>query len=146
MRVKPIQELLKDIIAERRQKLNAEIELYEQKMSDTEQYWGLGGAYRRQEAAADKRREQLEELDRFEYQMNHTVNFEEITVYPLYCRHCSTAIMCSAYPKGEWHECPCCKQMIYENAFRKKELKVAHDGHSFMQAFKQEMKGEEEDW
>ena len=142
MRVKPIQEFMKDVIAERRQKLQAEIELYEQKMYETMECYGFGGAYYRQEAAAEKRKKQIEELDNFEYQMNHTVKFEEITVYPLYCNGCGTVIMCSTQPIGEWHECPCCKKMIYENTFRSKALKVAHDGHSFMRAFKEELREE----
>lgn len=54
MRGMNLKDRIQKVIDQRRKQLIKERDEYERKMHDTVSYYGLGGAYRRQEAARDK--------------------------------------------------------------------------------------------
>lgn len=65
-----LKDRIQKVIDQRRATLLKERDKYEEKMRDTMSFYGVGGAYRRQEAARDKREEQLNELADFEKQLS----------------------------------------------------------------------------
>lgn len=64
-----LKDRIQKVIDQRRATLLKERDKYEEKMRDTMSFYGVGGAYGRQEAARDKREEQLKELADFEKQL-----------------------------------------------------------------------------
>lgn len=87
-----IKNQIQRIIDKRKQKLVKEIDEYETKMRDTKSYYGLGGPYCRQEAAKERREQELEELKDFERQLRKATKHIKATVY---------AFGCGMYEKGE---------------------------------------------
>lgn len=96
MRGMNLKDRIQKVIDQRRTQLIKERDEYERKMHDTVSYYGLGGAYRRQEAARDKREEQLNELDDFEKQLKNTTrHFEARTLTGILCRMEAQQQQCS---------------------------------------------------
>ena len=116
MRVKPIKELVLGIIEERKQKLRAEIDDIRTRQAQEASYWGLNGAYNRKEQAIKKRKEQLEELEATELQVKGLVQLKEEFYYKLHCNECGNTWTSTMQPSGDYHECPYCKKLVYENA------------------------------
>lgn len=116
MRAKPIKELLEQIITDRKQKLNAEIEDLRQRQHEDEFVFGMGGAYRRKEKAIECREQQIEELENTRLQLKELVQLKDVRYYKMHCRHCGNTFTSILTPSGDYHECPCCKKMIYDNA------------------------------
>lgn len=121
---KPIKELINQILTDRKEQLKKEIRIYEEKMHDTESYYGFGGAYGRQEKAKELREHQLEELEEFESQLRRTKPTKKLWVYAFGCRECGTACMTTNKPFDSWHECPTCRKMVYLENVPSMELEV----------------------
>ena len=126
-----LKDRIQKVIDQRRATLLKERDKYEEKMRDTMSFYGVGGAYRRQEAARDKREEQLNELNDFEKQLKSTTKHFETNVYFFGCNKCGTVCMTTKLPFDEWHECPTCRQMIYLHNVRRKAIRIADDGQAW---------------
>lgn len=142
MRAMDIKERVGRIIQQQRKTLQGEIELYKEKLRDTESYWGCGGAYNRQQAAIDKREAQLEELDDFEMQLKHTAKHQEVTMYIFGCSSCKSITMVNRQPFDDWHECPVCRSMINLPTLKSKEFKIVDTGEAWMEQLKELAKEE----
>ena len=132
-----LKDRIQKVIDQRRKQLIKERDEYERKMYDTESYYGLGGAYRRQEAARDKREEQLNELDDFEKQLKNTTRHFETTVYFFGCSKCGAVCMTTKQPFDDWHECPTCRQMINLHNVKSKTIRIADDGTAWLEILKE---------
>ena len=121
---KPIKELINQILTDRKEQLRKEIRIYEEKMHDTESYYGFGGVYGRQEKAKEAREHQLEELEEFESQLRRAKPTKKLWVYAFGCRECGTACMTTKEPFDSWHECPTCRKMVYLENVPSMELEV----------------------
>jgi len=135
-------DVVKALIAKRKARLQAEIKEWQRKMHDTESYWGFNGPYKRQEAALNKREKELEEIEEFERQLSSYTPYEEISLYSLYCRNCGNVVFSSQYPMGNYHECPNCKKMIYDNNPERKTFRIENDGQLWIRAFKESKRNE----
>lgn len=124
------------IIDQRRQQLEKERKEYYDKMHDTMQYYGCGGAYRRQEAAMQKREEQLEELDDFEKQLRRTTRHIEADIYVFGCQNCGAVTMTTRNPFDDWHECPTCRHMVYLQKVPRRTIRIAEDGGAWEEMLK----------
>lgn len=138
---KPILDTVLALIRKRKAKLASEIKVWEKKMRDTESYWGFNGPYKRQEAARDKREKELEEVEEFERQLGSYTPYEKISLYGLYCRNCGNVVLSFQRPTGEWHECPNCKKMIYDNNPVKWEFRIEDEGQAWLKSFKEKNRG-----
>lgn len=96
-------------------------------------YYGCGGTYRRQEAAIERREEQLEELNDFEKQLNRTCRHITVDMYVMGCTSCGTVFMTTMQPFDDWHECPTCRGMIYCHDVRRETIKLKDEGQSWTQ-------------
>lgn len=132
-----LKDRIQKVIDQRRATLLKERDKYEEKMRDTMSFYGVGGAYRRQEAARDKREEQLNELNDFEKQLESTTKHFETNVYFFGCNKCGTVCMTTKLPFDEWHECPTCRQMIYLHNVRRKAIRIADDGQAWIEMLKE---------
>lgn len=142
MKRQSITERVRGILKARKEQLEKEIKYWRHKMNDTESFWGMGGPYRRQEQALEAREAELEELEEFERQLGRYIPKKEISMYGLYCRNCGTITLISTQPTREWHECPACKKMIYENNPERKTFRIEDEGQLWLKAF-EERKREE---
>lgn len=88
-----LKDRIQKVIDQRRATLLKERDKYEEKMRDTMSFYGVGGAYRRQEVARDKREEQLNELNDFEKQLKSTTKHFEADVYFFGCNKCGAVCM-----------------------------------------------------
>lgn len=125
------------LIQKQREKLQEEIGLYTQKRDDTEEIYGCGGAYCRQQAAIEKREKQLQELDDFEAQLRHTEKHQEVTMYIFGCRSCGSITMVSRQPFSDWHECPVCRSMVNLPSLKAKTFRIADTGEGWMDHLKE---------
>lgn len=132
-----LKDRIQKVIDQRRATLLKERDKYEEKMRDTMSFYGVGGAYRRQEAARDKREEQLNELADFEKQLRNTTKHFEAAVYFFGCNKCGTVCMTTKLPFDDWHECPTCRQMIYLHNVRRKTIRIADDGQAWLEMLKE---------
>lgn len=123
------------VIKKHKNQLEKEIQEWKKKMRDTESYWGFGGPYKRQEKALELREKELEELEELERQLGRYTPYKDITVYVVYCRNCGNIVMSRQQPINEWHECPHCKKMIYDNNPYCKTLRIEDDGELWLKAF-----------
>mgnify|MGYP000807510729 FL=1 len=98
-----LKDRIQKVIDQRRATLLKERDKYEEKMHDTMSFYGVGGAYRRQEAARDKREEQLNELADFEKQLRNTTKHFEAAVYFFGCNKCGTVCMTTKLPVSYTH-------------------------------------------
>ena len=140
-----LKDRIQKVIDQRRATLLKERDKYEEKMRDTMSFYGVGGAYRRQEAARDKREEQLKELADFEKQLKNTTRHFEATVHFFGCNKCGSVCMTTKYPFDDWHECPTCRQMIYLHNVARKTIRIADDGAAWLEMLKEATDGGEED-
>ncbi len=124
------------LIKKQREKLQKEIELYTEKRGDTEEVYGFGGAYARQQAAIEKRERQLQELDDFEAQLKHTEKHQEVTMYIFGCHSCGSVTMVSGQPFSDWHECPVCRSMVNLPSLKAKTFRIADTGEGWMEQLK----------
>lgn len=144
MRAMNIKDRVAAIIRQQRQTLMQEIELYRQKLYDTESYWGLGGPYKRQEAAIEKREKQLEELEDFEMQLKHAKKHQNVRMYVFGCRHCGSITMTSRQPFDDWHECPVCRQMIHLKKLPDTNFQIVDTGEIWMEQLRKVAQEKEE--
>ena len=125
------------LIQKQREALQKEIELYTQKRDDTEEVYGFGGAYTRQQAAIEKREKQLQELDDFEAQLKHAEKHQEVAMYIFGCRSCGSITMVSGQPFSDWHECPVCRSMVNLPSLKAKTFRIADTGEGWMEQLKE---------
>lgn len=123
-----IKERVGKIIDQKRTRLKKERAEYEQKLRDTRSYYGVGGPYRRQEAAIEARNQKLSELDDFEKQLNETTKHIKTRLWFFKCNSCGAICMTTLKPFSDWHECPTCRNMIYLNNIKDKVVRIADDG------------------
>lgn len=121
---KPIKDCILTVISDRREQLEKEKQLYEEKMHSTQVYYGCGGPYMRQEAAMEKREKEIKELNEFESQILRYKPIKKLRVYAFGCRSCGSACMSTSKPFSDWHECPVCRKMIHLSDVPSKELEV----------------------
>lgn len=133
MRAMNIKDRVQAIIQHQRLTLQEEIDTYRKKMYDTESYWGFGGPYRRQEAAAEKREAQLKELDDFEEQLKHAKKHQDVRMYIFGCRSCGSITMTSRPPFDDWHECPVCRKMVHLRQLPSTDFQIADTGEAWME-------------
>lgn len=131
-----LRDRIQKIIDQKRHQLEKEYYEYENKMYDTMEYYGCGGAYRRQEAARDKRKELLDELNDFERQLKNTTKHIDASVYVFGCRNCGTVTMTTKQPFDDWHECPTCRHMVFLNKVPRKTIRIAEDGGVWQEMLK----------
>ena len=124
------------LIQKQREKLQEEIERYTEKRDGTEEAYGFGGAYSRQQAAIEKRERQLQELDDFEAQLKHTEKHQEVTMYIFGCHSCGSVTMVSGQPFSDWHECPVCRSMVNLPSLKAKTFRIADTGEGWMEQLK----------
>lgn len=128
MRGMNLKDRIQLIIDQRRQQLEKERDEYEKKMRDTMVCYGCGGAYGRQEAAMQKREEQLEELEDLEKQLRRTTRHIEANIYVFGCKNCGALTMTTREPFDDWHECPTCRHMVYLQKVPRTTIRIAEDG------------------
>ena len=122
-----IKNQIQRIINKRKQKLVKEIDEYETKMRDTVSYYGFGGPYCRQEAAKERREQELEEIEDFERQLQKATKHIKATVYAFGCEKCGAVCMTTKVPFDDWHECPTCRQMINLRDVSSHTIEIAED-------------------
>lgn len=137
---KDIRELLQEKIDKKRKKLEKEAELYREKMKDTQAYYGFGGPYVRQEAALERREQQLEELKDFENQLQSVKKHKKIRMYVFGCRSCRSTTIVTQQPFDNWHECPVCRDMIYLTKLKSTEVEIVEDGSGWQEMLKESLK------
>lgn len=106
-------------------------------MHDTESYYGFNGPYMRQEAARDRRQEQLNELDDFEEQLRSTTKHIEVEAYFFGCHSCGCVCFTTKDPFSDWHECPTCRKMIKLDHIPRRKMKIADEGHVWQEALRE---------
>lgn len=136
MSIKPIKSKMLKVLDRERKKTEGELEKYRQKMRDTEAYWGFGGPYMRQEKAYEKREHHLEEIERFEHQLESTVDTVAVRVYFFGCRSCGAVSFTTSSPVDDWHECPCCRNMVFTSNVKSAEIQVVDDGSMWIDMLK----------
>lgn len=132
MKRQPIQARVGQIIDDRREQLQKEIDYWKDKLRDTEEYWGFNGPYSQQEKALERRKKELKDLEEYARQLEKYTPTKEVSMYVFYCRECYNVFMSNYTPKGEWHECPCCKKMVYDNNPRRITFRVEDDGQRWL--------------
>lgn len=135
MKRQSIADRVRGILGARKEQLNKEIRDWQHKMADTESYWGFGGPYKRQEQALEAREKELEELEEFERQLGRYIPHIEVEMYGFHCRNCGNVILSKTQPLGEWHECPVCKKMVYNNSPDRKKFRIEDEGQFWLKAF-----------
>lgn len=138
MKRQTIQARVGQIIEDRRAQLQKEIAEWEDKLRGTEEYWGWNGPYLRQEKALEKRTKELDELEEFARQLGKYTPYKEVGLYFLHCRNCGNVFMSNYSPTREWHECPCCKKMVYDNNPRRTVFRVEDDGQPWLSALQED--------
>lgn len=138
MKRQNIADRVRGILSARKEQLNKEIREWQHKMNDTESYWGFGGPYKRQEQALEAREQELKELEEFEHQFGRYVPLIEIEMYGYYCRNCGNVVLSKTQPIGEWHECPACKKMVYNNNPDRKKFRIEDEGQFWLKALTEE--------
>ena len=144
MRAMNIKKRVQRIIEQQRKRLLKEKEEYEQKLRDTMSYYGCGGPYRRQEAAIERREEQLEELNDFERQLNRTCRHITVDMYMMGCTSCGTVFMTAKQPFDGWHECPTCRRMIRCQDARRETIKLKDEEQSWTQILEEVIEEQKE--
>lgn len=143
MKAKPIKEVMQRVIDARRSQLEKERDEYRKKMHETSYYYGTGGPYMRQEAAAEKREKELEELASFERQLRHTVRTKKVGLYVMGCRHCRSVFFSTQSPFHDWHECPSCRGMNYITEVPRRDVEIVMDGSGWQEMLEEAVKGED---
>lgn len=138
MKRQPIHKRVNQIIEDRRTQLLKEIDQWEDKLRGTEEFWGMNGPYMQQEAALERRKKELYELEEYARQLGKYIPLKEVTVTALFCRDCGNLILSNQSPTGDWTECPCCKHMIYCNNPPRKTFRIEEDGQDWLEAFKED--------
>ena len=124
MKRKPLEEVVQKVLDNRKKILREEVAFYENLAMSNVSYWGYGGPVARQEAAAEKRRKEIEIVEQFEKALRHFEPLENIKVYSWYCRECGSLTMTTRYPSGEWHECGSCRKMIHKATLQEFEIQT----------------------
>ena len=137
MKRQSIADRVRGILRARKEQLNKEIREWQHKMNDTESYWGFGGPYKRQEQALEAREQELKELEEFERQLGRYIPQIEVEMYGFYCRNCGNIVLSNTQPIGEWHECPACKKMVYNNSPDRKKFRIEDEGQFWLKAFEE---------
>ena len=119
MKRQNIQARVGQIIEDRRAQLQKEIAEWEDK-------------------ALEKRKKELDELEEFARQLGKYTPYKEVGLYFLHCRNCGNVFMSNYSPTREWHECPCCKKMVYDNNPRRTVFRVEDDGQPWLSALQEE--------
>ena len=132
----PIKTKMLKILDCERKKTQEEADKYYHKMKDTESYWGFNGPYARQEKAYEKREQRLAEIERFEGQLKSTVDTMAAKVYFFGCRECGAVSFTTYSPCSGWHECPCCRKMIFTSDVKSAEIQIVNDGSVWMDMLK----------
>lgn len=137
---KDIREQLQEKINRKRKKLEKEAKLYREKMKDTEAYYGFGGPYMRQEAALERREQQLEELKDFENQLQRMKKHKKVRMYVFGCQSCRSTTMVTQQPFDDWHECPVCRNMIYLTKLKSAEIEITETGSNWQEMLEASLK------
>ena len=137
---KDIREQLQEKINKKRKKLERESELYREKMYDTQAFYGFGGPYVRQEAALERREQQLEELKDFENQLQNVKKHKKVRMYVFGCQSCRSTTMVTQQPFDDWHECPVCRNMIYLTKLKSVEVEIVENGSGWQEMLKESLK------
>lgn len=115
-----IQQSIARVIEKEKAITRKEIEDFEKKIHDNEQYYGLGGRYRQFEKAKERREQHLEELEALEKQQGSLVVLETLRLYPWYCPSCrENTYTTDRRPKNFYNDtidCPRCGRPIYRSA------------------------------
>lgn len=125
---KTLKDKIADLINRERTRLEKERDFYRQKLRETMEWYGCGGPYARQEAAMEKREEELEALDDFAYQLRHAEEHFTANVYFFGCRNCGAVTITTRSPFSDWHECPACRQMVNLRNVPSTEIRLVNDG------------------
>lgn len=129
-----VKEKIQAVITKERQRLEKEIKSWNQKLHETEVYYGANGLYHRQLAAKEKRERQLDELKDLQEQLVRTVKHKEIAPYILHCNQCGAVSMTFSQPHMDYADCPCCRHSIYTVGLERTRLSVVDDGIGLIDA------------
>lgn len=95
-----------------------EIEEFEQKISDNEQFYGCGGWYTQFEKAKQRREDHLDELEAIAKMQGRPVVLQEMKLYPWYCPSCQETFYTEDSRPQNYHnntiDCPRCTRPIYK--------------------------------
>lgn len=145
MKRKPLKEVIQKILDGRRKILLEEATYYEDLSRANANYWGYGnGPCGRQDKAAEKRRQELEEVRQLETQLMKSVILETHRLYYWYCKDCGKLTFTTGYPSGEWHECGSCRKMINQVCLQDLEIQTPTNKH-FARLLRRIRTGEWED-
>ena len=137
---KDIREQLQEKINRKRKKLEKEAKLYREKMKDTKVYYGFNGPYARQEAALERREQQLEELKDFENQLQNAKKHKKVRMYVFGCQSCRSTTMVTQQPFDDWHECPVCRNMIYLTKLKSVEIEITETESNWQEMLEASLK------
>lgn len=95
---------------------------FEQKRSDNESWYGLGGPYDRYTKCIESRERHLEELEALRSQASHGLQLtEKLKLWPWWCPSCQMTIYlddsrCRYGGTSEIIDCPLCQRTLYRSA------------------------------
>ena len=139
-RYEKVRQRIKGIITDNINVLDKEIEEFEHKLEDTQEYYGFNGPYYRQEQALGKRLRDKEALEDLLNDSNKiTVRTADLRLNYLTCKHCGAIVFTTeAVPRG-YHECPVCGHQIYSDSSYKAVLEVTESTNSFLKQIKEKL-------
>ena len=142
-----VRQRIKGIITDNIKALDKEIEEFEQKLEDTQSFYGYdGGAYYRQEQALGRRLRDKEALEDLLNDSNRiTVKTTELRLNYFTCRNCGSIVFTTATVPRGYHECPVCGHQVYSDSSYKASLEVAETAKSFLQNVKEKLLEEAEE-
>lgn len=115
-----IQKSIKRVIDKEIAITKREIEEYQEKIRDNEEYYGLGGWYTQFERARQRREAHLDELEALKKMQGTPVVLQEMKLYPWYCPSCQELVYTTdRRPKNSREDtidCPRCTRPIYRAA------------------------------
>lgn len=97
-----------------------ELEEYEEKIHDNNEYYGLGGWHTQFEKARQRRKDHLDELEALAKMQDSPVVLQELKLYPWYCPSCMETTYTTDGRPQNYHnntiDCPRCTRPIYRAA------------------------------
>lgn len=118
--IQEIQKSIARVIAKEKAITEKEIEEFEQKISDNEQFYGLGGWYTQFNKALERRQQHLDDLEALQKAQGGAVVLVPMKLYPWYCPSCQETIYTTDDREKNYVEhtidCPHCTRPIYKAA------------------------------
>lgn len=95
-----------------------ELEEYEEKIRDNDEYYGIGGWHTQFEKAKQRREDHLDELEALAKKQGTPIVLQEMKLYPWYCPSCQETFYTeNSRPqnfRNNTIDCPRCTRPIYK--------------------------------